>query len=246
MPMDPTQLAGAFDHVVALLLNQSGQGPVRREAVDRLVTVLRKDGRGSEALAAELLFRMVDYVDHEKTTSVTPERLAFARGYLGRKLASGLRDPAAITPTLRALVEVAAVLNIAARPGRVAYRVPEQGMAHTAALLKAQADERGNITRAERDLLVYELYEQGRGAEALAARYLFNFTDHRTPEHDGWFTGEALDATVEYAREKLLRQKDANHNGYSAEEINHFSTTALSFLRVGQMIEAGLVKNRAA
>jgi len=241
VPLDPARLAAAYDHIVELIVDAAESGPVKRRDVDGLVTRLRKEGRGGEALAAELLHRMVSYVDQEKFNAITRERLAFARGYVGRKLAEA-DEPAQLTPTVRALVEVGQQMAIAAGPGRVGYRVPEEGMAHIANMLKAQADSNGAITTAERDLLVYDLYDQGRGTEALAARYFYNFVDHRSPTRHDWCSVEDIDAAVEYAREKMLRKKDANRNGYSVDEIAKFSTTALGFLRVGQMIEAGIVK----
>ena len=138
MSLNPAQVAAACDHIVALIEEIAGSGPVQRSDVEALVTRLRREGRGGEALAAELLYRMVSYVDHEYTVAVTRARLAFARGYVGRKLADAA-DASQLTPTVRAMVEVGQQLDIAARPGRVAYRVPELGMAHIAALLKAQA-----------------------------------------------------------------------------------------------------------
>jgi len=240
VPIDPTQLAAAYDHIVELIIDASPNAPVRRRDVETLVTRLRKEGRGGEALAAELLHRMVSYVDHEKPNALTRERLAFARGYVGRKLAQA-NDASQLTPTVRALVEVGQLMAIAAHPGRIGYRVPEEGMEHIAAMLKAQADANGAVTTAERDLLVYDLYDQGRGTEALVARYFYNFVDHRSPTRRDWCSVEDIDIAVEYAREKMLRKKDANRNGYSADEIAKFSTTALGFLHVGQMIEAGVV-----
>ncbi len=239
--LNPARLVAAYDHIVIEMLKLADDGgAVRRAAVDRHVDALRKEGRGGEALAAELLFRMVDYVDHERPGAVNRDRFAFARAFIKHKVAAFSRG-APLSPSLRALAEVGAILDIAARPGRVAYRVPEQGMEHIAALLDAQADAFQVINRPRRDLLVYDLYEQGRGTEALAVRYFFNFTDHRTPDREGGFNRKELAGSVEYAREKLLRQKDANRNGYSADEIAKFSTTALTFLHVGQMIEAGVI-----
>ncbi|MEL6345290.1 MAG: hypothetical protein AAFV53_19445, partial [Myxococcota bacterium] len=88
----------------------------------------------------------------------------------------------------------------------------------------------------------YELMERGRGTEALAVRFFFNFIDHRSGQILELITLKEIDDAVDYSDLRLLRKKDVDDNGYSADEIANFSTTARAFLRVGQMIEAGVVR----
>ena len=245
MPTRDTALT-AYDHVAKLLLSGGDQDGVSRSQAKALVNDLRKEGRGTEALAADSLFAMVDHIDHEKGEHITAAHLDRARAYFARKIFARGGDitpaeVASLPPTLRALLEIGAFQSIANQPGRIAHRVPRQGMDHVAAMLRALARPDDAITRADRDLAVYELYEQGRGTEALAIRYFFNFIDHRHGRILEQITVEEIDNAVSYSDLRLLRKKDTDNNGYSRDEIEKFSTTARAFLRVGQMIEAGLI-----
>ena len=56
-------------------------------------------------------------------------------------------------------------------------------------------------------------------------------------------TASDIDKAVAYANEHMLENKDVNSNGYSADEVKTFSTTAKAFLHVGQMLEAGIIKS---
>ena len=236
----------AYDHVAKLLLSGGDAAGVSRTQAKTLVNALRKEGRGTEALAADSLFAMVDHIDHEKAEHITAAHLERARGYFARKIYSrgGALTPgevALLPPTLRALLEIGKFEEMNNQPGRIAHRIPRQGMDHIAAMLRALARPDHAITRADRDLAVYELYEQGRGTEALAIRYFFNFIDHRHGQLLEQITVQEIDEAVTYSDLRLLRKKDADNNGYSRDEIEKFSTTARSFLRVGQMIESGLI-----
>jgi len=236
----------AYDHVAALLIAGGDDAGVSREQAHTLVSALRKDGRGTEALAANSLFTMVNHIDHEKQAHITGAHLDRARAYFARKIFARGGDitPAEVSqlpPTLRALLEIGEFQTRAGQPGRIAHRIPRRGMDHTAAILRSLARPDDAITRADRDLAVYELYEQGRGTEALAVRFFFNFIDHRHGSLLEQITVQEIDDAVNYSDLRLLRKKDTDNNGYSRDEIKKFSTTARAFLRVGQMIEAGLV-----
>ena len=236
----------AFDHVAGLLLGAGTDGGVTRAQTQVLVDQLRREGRGTEAIAADSLFTMVDHIDHEKQQHVTGEHLDRAKAFFAKKLyyrGGPLSDAeiAQMSPTLRALLEIGQVISIPPQAGRVAHAIPRQGLEHVASLLRLLARPDGAILRADRDLMVYELYERGRGTEALAVRYFFNFIDHRSGQVVERITLSEIDDAVRYSDTHLLRNKDTDNNGYSADEIAKFSTTARAFLLVGQMIEAGLI-----
>lgn len=241
-----TPLKG-YDQIVTMLLTAGDPNGVTRPQVATLVDALRSEGRGTEALAADLVFTMVDHVDHEKREIISSAHLDRARGFFAKTL-NRRRGPltgAEITlmsPTIRALLEIGQMLTLRSAPGRIPHRVPRQGMDHIADMLRLLARPDGDITRAERDLIVYELHERGRGTEGLAVRYFFNFIDHRSGQTVERITLREIDDAVEYSDLRLLRNKDVDGNGYSADEIESFSTTARAFLRVGQMIEAGLIR----
>ncbi|MFT5682161.1 MAG: hypothetical protein ACI8RZ_003079 [Myxococcota bacterium] len=249
MPTRDTALA-AYDHVAALLIAGGDDTGVTREQVHEVVAGLRKEGRGTEALAANSLFTMVNHIDHEKQEHITTTHLDRARAYFARKIFArgGAITPSEVTqlpPTLRALLEIGEFQASTNQPGRIAHRIPRQGMDHTAAILRALARPDDAITRADRDLAIYELYEQGRGTEALAVRFFFNFIDHRHGRILEQITVQEIEDAVKYSDLRLLRKKDTDNNGYSRDEVAKFSTTARAFLRVGQMIEAGLVTAQA-
>ena len=246
MPTRDTALT-AYDQVATLLLAGGDSTGVSRQQAKSVVNALRKEGRGTEALAADSLFTMVDHVDHEKQEHINSAHLDRARAYFARKIFArgGAITPAEVSqlpPTLRALLEIGAFKEATNQPGRIAHRVPRQGMDHVAAMLRALARPDDAITRADRDLAIYELYEQGRGTEALSIRSFFNFIDHRHGSILEQITLDEINKAVEYSDLRLLRKKDTDNNGYSRDEIAKFSTTARAFLRVGQMIEAGLIE----
>lgn len=236
----------AHDHLTALLLRHSEGGVLQRADVDHVVTTLRKDGRGTEALALSNLYAMVAHVDHEKSDQLTTAHFARARAFFAKTLYQrggplSAAEIALMSPTLRALIEIGQVLEAEKRPGRIPHHIPKQGMDHIAAMLLQMTRPDASITRHDRDLMVYDLFERGRGNEALAVRYFFNFIDHRSGSLLDEISPSAIADAVSYSEKKLLRNKDRDNNGYSADEIARFSTTAKAFLRVGLMIDAGLI-----
>ena len=148
--------------------------------------------------------------------------------------------------TGRALVEIGLKLQSdeQAGGGRVAHRIPELGLNHTADLLKQAAGDDKITSRQDREELIGQLYREGRGTEALAASYFFNFIDARDHQRGARVTGKDIDRAVEVASERLLKNKDRNHNGYSQKEIARFSTSGKAFLEVGKLIDAGIIKTQ--
>lgn len=240
----------AYDHLTELLLGSGDEGGTTRPQVAALVAALREEGRGTEALAADSLFTMVAHVDYGKNDKIGAEHFSRARAFFAKKLhhrGGPLSDAelALMSPTLRALVEIGQFINQEKRPGRIPHHIPRQGMDHVAALMLRMTRPEGVITRHDRDLMVYALFERGRGTEALAVRYFFNFIDHRSGSVIERITPAEIESAIEYSDLKLLRNKDLDNNGYSSDEVENFSTTAKAFLRVGQMIEAGLIVSSA-
>ena len=63
----------AYDHLAKLLLDAGGaDGVIARSEVDALVEGLRKDGRGTEALAARKLFALIDDFDKWPLSAADP------------------------------------------------------------------------------------------------------------------------------------------------------------------------------
>jgi hypothetical protein len=243
----------AYDHIADLLKDAGGKnGQISRDEADSLVSKLGKDGRGTEAMAARNIFTMIDARDAAPGNRVTGYDLNKSRDFVETKMLEN-RDVngngfsqaeiAKMSPTGRALVELGQVLEMDKAKGRVAHSVPEQGMSHISDMLKGAAGKDGIASRADVDALKDELYKQGRGTESLALGYFFGFIDHRDFKDGARVTGADIDKASDYAREKLLQNKDLNNNGFSASEIEKFSTTAKAFLLVGQMIDAGIIKS---
>lgn len=237
----------AYDHLTGLLLGSGDDDGTTRPQVAALVASLRGEGRGTEALAADNLFTMVAHVDYGKNDKIGPEHFARARAFFAKKLYHrggpiSEAELALMSPTFRALIEIGQFIELEKRPGRIPHHVPRQGMDHVAALMRRMTRPEGVITRDDRDLMVYALFERGRGTEALAVRYFFNFIDHRSGQVIERITPDEIESAIEYSDLKLLRNKDLDNNGYSTDEIAKFSTTAKAFLLVGQMIEAGLIQ----
>jgi hypothetical protein len=245
----------AYDHVTRLLIEAgSKDGTISKADATKLVKELRADGRGTEALAADRIFKMLDAHDGKANTvtgyDLTKSREWVATVMIGEKDVNnnGLSkaEIATLATTGKALVELGQVLALAKKSGRIAKDVPEKGLIHIAQLLK-EADKGDGITsRKDRDDLVKHLYGQGRGTESLAASYFFGFIDARDHKPGARVTAKDIDKAVEYAKQHMLRNKDGNNNGYSKKEIEKFSTTAKAFLLVGQMIDAGILKPAAS
>lgn len=246
----------AYDHVARLLEKAGGDdGIISRADAKQLVEDLRKAGKGTEAQAAENIFRIIDEIDARPGARVTGYDLSVTRSYVKEKLLEShdvnrngysRAELETMSPTGRALVELGQILAIEAVKGRVAHRVPEQGLEHIAGLLKDAARGDGITSRADIDALASALYQAGRGTEGLAVRYFGNFIDYRDHKPGARITASDIDRAVEYAKEHLLKNKDENRNGYSAAEVEKFSTTAKAFLLIGQMIDAGIIKGGIA
>lgn len=245
----------AYDHIANMLKNKAGaDGIVSRDDAKALVADLRNDGRGTEALAAGNLFKMIDAQDNKDGARVTGFDLDVSRRFVENKMLQN-RDTnrngfsqaeiAKMSPTARALVELGQTLAMDKAGGRVAHDTPKAGLDHIAALLKTAAGADGVTSRDDLDALAEDLYKQGRGTESLAAQKFFGFIDARDAKPGARVTAKDIDRAVDYAEESLLKNKDANSNGYSKAEVEKFSTSAKAFLMLGQMIEAGLLDSAA-
>jgi hypothetical protein len=243
-----------FEHVTKMLKDSAGKdGIISRNDAEKLGKTLRKDGRGTEAYAAGKVFRMVDKYEDAPGARVTATDLDQARGFVESELLESAdvnhngysqSEVKTMPATGRALVEIGLKLRSESDDGggRVAHRIPELGLNHTADMLKQAAGGDKITSREDREQLIGNLYSEGRGTEALAASYFFNFIDARDHKSGARVTGQDIDRAVEVASERLLKNKDRNHNGYSQNEIDRFSTSAKAFLEVGKLIDAGIIK----
>jgi hypothetical protein len=242
-----------FEHVTKMLKDSAGKdGIISRKDAEKLGQDLRKAGRGTEALAAGKIFRMVDRYEDQPGARVTAQDLDRARSFVERELLESAdtnrngysrAEIQTMPSTGRALVEIGLGLRADADDGggRVAHRIPQAGLEHTAQMLKDAAGADKITSRADREELIGTLYREGRGTEALAASYFFNFIDARDHKPGARVTTKDIDRAVEVAGERLLRNKDLNKNGYSESEIARFSTSAKAFLEVGKLIDAGII-----
>ncbi len=243
-----------FEHVTKMLKDSAGKdGVISRDDAEKLGQALREDGRGTEAYAAGKVFRMVDKFEDASGARVTGKDLDQARGFVENELLESAdtnrngysqAEVKTMPSTGRALVEIGLKLQSDEKGvgGRVAHRIPELGLNHTAEMLKHAAGDDKITSRQDREELIGNLYREGRGTEALAASYFFNFIDARDHERGARVTGKDIDRAVEVASERLLKNKDRNNNGYSQQEIDRFSTSAKAFLEVGKLIDAGITK----
>ncbi len=241
----------AYDHIADLLKNQGGKdGVVSRDDAKALVKSLRKEGRGTEAMVASNLFKMIDAQDNKKGARVTGFDLTISRKFVEKKMLQGYdlnnngwskAEIGKMSPTARGMIELGKTLEIKAR-GRISYATPERGMAHVAALINSAGGDDKVISRDDIKKLGKQLYKQGRGTEELALNFFFRFVDHRDYKVGARVTAKDVGKAVEYSGTHLLRNKDTNKNGYSKAEYAKFSTTAKAFTMVGKMIEAGIIK----
>lgn len=245
----------AYDHVANLLKDAGGKdGIVSKKDAKALVANLRKEGRGTEALAAENLFKMIDAFNDGAGERVTGYDFQAARGFVETKMLEN-RDTNRngfsqaeidkMSPTGKALIELGRALEMEGPKGRIGHAVPEAGLNHTAALIRGAAGSDGIVSRADIDALEAQLYKDGRGTEAFAVSYFFRMTDHRDAGAGNRVTGADIDKAVDFAKEKMLKNKDVNNNGYSQAEVAKFSASAKAFLMLGQMIDAGIIKSAA-
>jgi len=243
-----------FEHVTKMLKESAGKdGIISRDDAEKLGKTLRKDGRGTEAYAAGKVYRMVDKFEDAPGARVTGSDLDQARGFVENELLESAdvnhngysqAELKTMPATGRALVEIGLKLRADSDDGggRIAHRVPEAGLQHTAQMLKAAAGDDKITSRDDREALIGNLYREGRGTEALAASYFFNFIDARDHESGARVTPTDIDRAVEVAGQRLLKNKDVNRNGYSQSEVDRFSTSAKAFLEVGKLIDAGIIK----
>lgn len=243
----------ALEHIKGLLDMGGGQdGVISRKDAKALVAELRKQGRGTEALAAENLFTAIDARDSKSGARVTEYDLNKSGKWVQDKLLEAYDknkngyskdEVAKMSPTGRALMELGEVLTFKQKPGRLSKDIAYQGLDHTADLLKKATRGDGSISRADRKKLTDDLYKQGRGTEALAAEMFFKFIDHRDAKAGARVTAADIDKARTYARDHMIDNKDAGYfkNGLSKNEIEKLSTTAKAFLYVGGMVEAGML-----
>lgn len=245
----------AYDHVARALKDAGGKnGGISRDEAKSLVAHLEKDGKGTEALAARNIFKLIDERDAAPGARVTGYDLDRERAFVEQKLLENRdinkngyarAEIEKMSPTGRALVELGQVLAIDKAQGRIPYATPEKGLDHVAALLKAAAKDDPITSRADARELVRSLNKQGRGTEALAAATFFKFVDFRDDDGGSRITATDINKARKYAAEHLLKAKDRNENGYSAAEVATFSKSAKAFLLVGQMIDAKILKSAA-
>lgn len=242
----------AYDHVARLLEQAGGSdGVVSRADAERIVAELRSEGKGTEAQAAENIFKFIDARDARPNARVTGYDLNVTRAFVQERLLENRdvnrngysqAEVAKMSPTGRALVELGQILEIEKVQGRVAHDVPEKGLLHVASLLKDAAGTDGITSRDDVETLGKSLYKQGRGTEGLACRTFASFIDFRDHQPGARITTSDIDRAVEYAKTHLLKNKDENRNGYSADEVANFSTSAKAMLLIGQMIDAGIIR----
>jgi hypothetical protein len=246
----------AYDHVAELLLQKSGgDGVISRADAKRLVAELKAEGKGTEALAANNIFKMIDARDQGRGARVTGYDLKRDRAFVEEKMIknrdinkNGLAraEIEKMSPTGQALVELGRVLAIKKKAGRISQKTPERGLMHVAALLTQAAGSDRITSKADINNLAKALLKQGRGTEALAVGTFGAFIDFRDAGRNNRITKRDIDKAVAYGKEVLLKAKDKNNNGYSLDETSKFSKSAKAFLLLGRMIDAGVLKSAAA
>ena len=243
----------AYDHVVKLLAEAgSKDGVILRTDAQQLVAKLEAEGRGTEALAANNIFMMLDGRDQETGGRITTYDLNRDRVYVEKRLLENRdikkdgfarSEIAKMSVTGRALVELGRMLELDRIHGRVAHDVPKRGLFHIAALLRAAGQQDIITSRADIEKYAGRLHSQGRGTEALALRTFGGFIDNRDNGKNRRITDADITAAVDYALQSMLRNKDGNNNGYSKDEIAKSSTSAKAFFIIGRMIENGIIKS---
>ena len=242
----------AYDHIADLLKDAAGaDGIVSKKDAKKLVNDLKAEGRGTEAVAAENLFKMMDAFNDQPGQRVTGYDMKLTRSFVQKKMLENRdinhngysrAEIDKMSPTGKALVELGQYLAIEAKPGRTAHSVPQKGMEHVANLISSAKGNDPFISRDDVKKLVSDLYKQGRGTEAVAVGTFYSFMDHRDYKKGARVTLKDVAKAVEYSGTKLLTGKDINRNGYSAAEVKNFSKSAKAFLMIGKMINAGIIK----
>jgi hypothetical protein len=243
----------AYDHITQLLTDAGGKnGRIGRDEAKALVKQLKKDGRGTEALAAEYVFKMIDARDARPGHQVTGYDLKKDRSYVQEKLLENrdlnnngysAAEIANMSTTGRALVELGQQLEIQAARGRIPQSTPERGLFHIATMIRQAAEEDLITSQKDANAFAAKLQKEGRGAEALAFRTFYSFIDHRDAAPGARISDADITRAVDYALETLLAAKDKNNNGYSKAEADNFSTSAKAFLLIGKMIEKGILSS---
>ena len=244
----------AFDAIAERLAEAGGEdGIISRADAKNLGKEMRRDGEGTESLAAGKIFRMADRYDDTPGNRVTVSDLANTRRFVEEQLLESAdknrngysaAEIATMTTTGKALIQLGRAMEAqdAKAPSRIAHDVPAQGLSHTAELLRGAAGKDGIISRQDKDDLVGSLYREGRGTEALAVAYFYGLTDARDSGAGNRVTEADIAKAESFAADRMLRNKDVNDNGYSQAEVEDFSTTAKAFLNVGRLIEAGIIR----
>jgi hypothetical protein len=246
----------AYDHVAKLLKDSAGQdGVISRKDAKAIVADLKANGRGTEALAAENIFKMIDARDQSDGNRVTGYDLTKDRTFVKNKMIenrdinrNGLSraEVEKMSPTGRALVELGRSLALDRSKTLIEHTVPEMGLHHTAAMIR-EASKKDLITsKSDRDAYCNKLYKEGRGTEMLAVRTFFNFIDARDAGSGSRMTDKDIDRAVEYATTSMLRNKDTNGDGYSKDEVDNFSKSAKAFLLIGEMIGGKIIQSKAS
>jgi hypothetical protein len=214
-----------------------GDGVISRAEADTLVDELKRDGRGTEALAARKLFALIDEFDAARGARVTDYDLSRARPLVEMWMADGDGRLSALGQALGELGHVGRYDN----QQYIQQAWPERGMAHIASLLKQAAGPDGVVSRDDARRMVEALEAQGRGTEAHGADMFYRFIDHRDHRAGARVTATDIDVAVDYARDHLLRNKDTDGNQrYDQAERQSFSTTAKAFLHTGPLVVFGI------
>jgi hypothetical protein len=120
---------------------------------------------------------------------------------------------------------------------RIAHKVPLQAFDHIRGLLENAAGDDGVISRADADKLVNDLQKAGKGTEAQAARNLFKMIDNFDQAKGARVTGYDLGQARNFVQEKMLENRDVNHNGYSKAEIVTMSKTGQALVELGRVLD---------
>jgi hypothetical protein len=127
---------------------------------------------------------------------------------------------------------------------RISHNVPLQAYDHVRTLLENAAGKDGIISRADAEKLVDDLQKAGKGTEAQVARNLFKMIDHFDADKGARVTGYDLGLARNFVQEKMLENRDVNHNGYSKSEIATMSKTGQALVELGRILEMEGPKGR--
>lgn len=245
-------LTKGYEHIADMMKNAAGKGGVlSRDEAKMMVARLRAEGRSTEALAAEQMFATMDAFDTQKGARVTGADIDGHRewvDFVAREV--DVNDNGISRAELKnadiagkALAELGQTLSIDKVRGRTAHRVPEQGLLHTASLLRSATGPDQTLSRDDVKNLVQSLTSQGRGLEADAVRSFAAMIDARDARKGNRITDADIGAAVRFARKEMLADHDRNRNGFSGKELSGMSKTAKAFFLIGKNIEAGITKS---